>query len=374
MKYDYLIVGAGFAGSVLAERISTQLDKKVLVVDKRSHIGGNCFDYYDDYGVLCHKYGPHAFHTKNQKVWEYINQFSSFNTYNHHVLAKIEGKLVPIPFNINTIYQLFPESYASKLESLLIENYGYGLKIPILKLRETQNSELKFLADYIYKNVFEGYNLKQWGKKTEDIDPAVSSRVPVYISRDNRYFQDKFQGIPSGGYTNLFQKLLNHKNIHILLNADYKEIESDIKYDKIIYTGPIDYFFDFAHGRLPYRSLQFEFENKQTEYIQPVAQVNYPNDDLFTRITEFKHFLGQQHNSTTFAREYSLEYVFGKNDPYYPISNDDNQKIYDKYLMDAAKLKNAIFCGRLADYKYYNMDEVIGVALMIFEKKIAGTK
>lgn len=371
MKYDYLIVGAGFAGAVLAERIADELDKKVLLVDKRNHIGGNCYDFYDNSGILCHKYGPHAFHTKNEKVWKYINKFSSFNQYNHHVLAKIEGKLVPIPFNLNSIYELFPISYAQKLENLLIENYGYGLKIPILKLRETKNKELKFLADYIYKYVFEGYNLKQWGKKPEEIDPSVSSRVPVYISRDNRYFQDKFQGIPTAGYTNLFNNMINHRNIHVLLNADYKDIENDIKYDKSICTGPIDNFFDFAYGRLPYRSLRFEFENKQTEYFQTVAQVNYPNDDLFTRITEYKHFLGQQTKSTTFAREYSEEFVFGQNDPYYPINNDENKKIYEKYLMEAAKLKNVIFCGRLADYKYYNMDEVIGVALMVFENKIA---
>ncbi|MFP4369306.1 MAG: UDP-galactopyranose mutase [Candidatus Kapaibacterium sp.] len=372
MKFDYLIVGSGYTGCVLAERISNLLDKKVLLVEKRNHIGGNSYDHYDEQGILVHKYGPHIFHTMSKKVWDYLSGFTAWKQYYHHVLAMIEGKKVPVPFNLNSIYNLFPPNYAGKLEDLLTGTYGYGIKIPILKLKETKNPELKFLADYIYKNVFYGYTLKQWGLKPEELDYTVTSRVPVYISRDDRYFQDPYQGIPANGYTAMFKKMISHKNIHLLLNTDYKDIIEDIKFDKMIYSGHIDYFFDEMFGRLPYRSLEFDFKTYNTEQYQQVAQVNYPNDHNYTRITEFKHFSGQQHPRTSVAYEYPVEYEKGKNDPYYPVPNQENHDAFAKYRKEADKLEGSVyFTGRLADYKYYNMDQTVAVALMLFEKKIA---
>jgi len=370
--FDYLIVGAGFAGSVLAERIASQLDKKVLVVDKRNHIGGNAYDYYDENGILIHKYGPHIFHTNSKKVVDYLSQFTEWRPYFHRVLAIIEGRKVPIPFNLNSIYELFSQKYAEKLEDELIKTYGYGQKIPILKLRESTNGELKFLANYIYENVFYGYTLKQWELKPEELDPSVTARVPVYISRDNRYFQDTYQLMPKEGYTKMFERMLSHKNIKILLQTDYKEIIDLIKFDKLIFTGPIDEFFKYQFGELPYRSLDFVFEKLDLEYYQEVGQINFPNNNDYTRITEFKFLTGQQSKFTTIAFEYPRKYR--NNDsmiPYYPIPKAENNELYNKYLNEAKKLKNVIFCGRLADYKYYNMDQIVARSLNIFEKEIA---
>jgi UDP-galactopyranose mutase len=371
MKFDYLIVGAGYAGSIIAERIATQLNKKCLIVEKRDHIAGNAYDYYDEHGVLVHKYGPHIFHTSNKQAWEYLSQFTEWNNYVHHVNAVIEGKNVPIPFNFNSIYQLFPQKYAEKLEKILLENYGYGLKIPILKLIETDNKDLKFLADYIYQNVFLGYTTKQWGYKPEELDPSVSGRVPVYLSRDNRYFQDTYNGIPKFGYTEMFKNILKHPNIHILLKTDYKDIIEDIKFDKLIFTGALDDFFDRVHGVLPYRSLSFDLKNFRQEKFQQVAQMNYPNNHNYTRITEFKHLTQQKVDSTTVAFEYPQEYIPDKNVPYYPIPRKESHEQYDKYLKESKKLKNVYFVGRLADYKYYNMDQITITALQKFEKVIA---
>ena len=371
MIYDYLIVGAGFSGSVLAERIASQLDKKVLLIDRRSHIAGNAFDYYDESGILVHKFGPHIFHTSSKKVWDYISNFTSWINYEHTVLAVINNKKVPVPFNLNSLYVVFSKKTASKYESLLLNKYGYGLKIPILKLLENNNPDLKSIANFIYENIFYGYTLKQWGLNPNELDFSVTSRVPVFISHDNRYFQDNYQGIPLNGYTELFNNILENKNIEILLNTDYKHITSSIKYKKMIYTGPIDEYFEYQFGKLPYRSLQFEFKTMKKEWFQEVAQVNYPNDYNYTRITEFKHFHKQNSLSTTIAYEFPQEYVHGKNEPYYPIQNDVNNHSYNKYKIESEKLKDIYFVGRLADYKYYNMDQIVGVALMKFEKEIA---
>lgn len=371
MKYDYLIVGAGFSGCVLAERIATQLGKKCLIVEKRNHIGGNCYDYYDDSGVLIHKYGPHIFHTQMKKVWEYLSQFTEWIDYEHKVKAVIDGKEIPVPFNFNSIEIAFDDEYAQKLIMLLKEKYGEGVKIPILTLRKTDNPELKELAEYIYKYIFLGYNIKQWNMKPEELDPSVSGRVPVFLSRDDRYFQDKYQAIPMHGYTKLFQKMINHDNIHVQLQTDYKKIVDSINYDKMIYTGHIDYFYDFKLGRLPYRTLDFDFQTIDKEIYQSGAQINYPNDHDYTRITEFKHLTKQDHKKTTIAYEYPKDYVFGENDPYYPIPKEDNLNLYSQYKELADKEENVYFVGRLADYKYYNMDQTVGVALQLFENKIA---
>ncbi len=368
MKYDFLIVGTGYSGCILAQRIAEELNKKILLVEKRSHIAGNAYDYYNEDGILVHKYGPHIFHTQNKKAWEYLSRFTRWRPYYHRVLAVVEGMTMPVPFNFNSLYKAFPPKYAEKLERTLLENYGYGLKIPILKLLETKNDDLKLLADYIYKNIFLGYTIKQWGLKPDELDYSVTSRIPVYLSRDDRYFQDQYQGIPEHGYTAMLNKIITHRNIHLMLNTDYKDVIGDIKFDRIIYTGPIDYFFDLVHGELPYRSLNFDFKTYDTDIFQEVAQVNYPNNHKFTRITEFKHLSGQTHRKTTVAYEYPSQYQKGINEPYYPIPKDENHEQFAKYKADADKLNNAYFTGRLAEYKYYNMDQVVGTSMIIFRK------
>jgi UDP-galactopyranose mutase len=374
MNVDWLIVGAGFTGSILAERIANICDEKVLLVEKRNHIAGNAYDFYDEHGILVHKYGPHIFHTNSKKVWDYLSEFTTWRHYFHQVLASIDGKQVPIPFNYNSIYSVFPLSFAQNLEKTLTERFGYGKKVSILKLLEEESEDLKFLADYVYKNVFLGYTLKQWGVKPEEIDKSVTSRVPIYLSRDNRYFQDTYQAIPEFGYTKMFQNIINHPNIKLLLNTNYKEIEDQITFKKIIYTGPLDFYFDYEFGPLPYRSLDFSFKNLKQDRYQDVAQVNYPNEFNFTRITEFKHLSGQKAESTSFVYEFPQEYEIGKNTPYYPIPNEENKILADKYKQKTKQLDNVIFAGRLADYQYYNMDQAAARALSIFEKQILSSK
>ncbi len=380
--FDYVIIGTGFAGSVLAERIATQLNKKVLMIEKRNHIGGNAYDSYDSQGILIHNYGPHIFHTKVKKVWDYLSNFTDWHLYHHKVLGVIDGQKVPIPFNLNSINQVFPKNLAERLEKKLIENFGYNKKVPILKLREVEDTDLKFLADYIYEKVFLGYTTKQWGVTPEELDPSVTGRVPVYISRDDRYFQDPYQGMPKEGYTKLFERMLDHGNIKILLNTDYKEVlqfnfetgEANLFGQKfrgpIIYTGPIDYFFDYKFGQLPYRSLNFVFEQFNQEQVQEVGTVNYPNDYNFTRITEFKHLTNQSSDKTTTVKEFSQEYIPGENIPYYPIKNENNLELYRLYKEEARKYDNLIFIGRLAEYQYYDMDMVVAKALRVFEERI----
>jgi len=278
--FDYIIVGAGFAGSVIAERIASQLDKKVLVIEKKSHIGGHCFDYKDENGILIHKYGPHLFHTNNKKVFDYLSNFTEWQIYNHKVLGYIDGKKVSLPFNFNTIEQLFPKVLSEKLIAKLLEYFQINTKVPILELKKIQNSDLRFLSDYIYEKVFLNYTAKQWGKKPEEIDPEVTSRVPIFIGRDDRYFNDTYQAVPFFGYTKLFETLLNHKNIKLLLNTDYKEVVSiDLQNKKIyffnnefkgklIFTGPIDELFEYTYGVLQYRSLKIVTKTINTAFFQ----------------------------------------------------------------------------------------------------------
>lgn len=371
MIYDYLIVGSGYSGSVLAERITSELGKKVLIVDKRNHIAGNAYDEYNEDGILVHRYGPHLFHTKMKKVFDYLSNFTEWRDYSHKVLAVIDDKKVPVPFNLNSLRIYFGENEASRIERILLDKYQFGTKIPILKLLETEDKALKELANFIYEKIFLGYNLKQWGVRPEDLDKTVSGRVPVFISDDDRYFQDPYQAVPKYGYTAMFKNMLANPNIHLLLKTDYKEILNTIKFDKLIFTGPIDEYYDYIYGKLPYRSLNFEYKTLSQEYFQELTQVNYPNAHDFTRITEFKHITGQKHHQTTIAYEFPQEYIIGENDPYYPIPNDENHGNFEKYKELANKEKNVFFTGRLANYKYYNMDETVGVALQLFSQKIS---
>ncbi|HAI70655.1 MAG TPA: UDP-galactopyranose mutase [Gammaproteobacteria bacterium] len=372
MKIDWLIIGAGFTGSVLAERIASQLGQKVLLVEQRHHIAGNCYDYYNEQGILVHQYGPHIFHTNAQYVWDYLAQFTPWRSYYHQVLGSLDGKLVPIPFNLNSLNALFPPHYAEKLAQELIETYGFNVKVPILKIRESAKSpDLAFLANYIYEKVFHGYTLKQWDLKPEELNASVTARVPIYISRDDRYFQDQFQGLPQYGYTNLFRNLLNHPNIKVLLNTPYQEVIEEIQYNRLIFTGPIDEFFEHLHGKLPYRSLDFKFIHTEQEQNQAVGTINYPNEYTYTRTTEFKHLTGQRAYGSTYIEEYPQPYRHGENIPYYPIPKEEYRALSQKYQKEAEKLQGRVlFAGRLADYQYYNMDQAVARALTLFEKEI----
>ena len=377
---DYIIVGSGLAGVVMAERIATQLNKKVLIIEKRNHIGGNCFDLKDENNILIHTYGPHLFHTNNKEVVDYLSSFTSWDIYNHEVLAYIDGKKVSIPFNFNTLYEVFPDSKAKVLEDKLLQTYDYNSKVPILELKKSTDKDLQFLADFVYDKIFVNYTAKQWGMKPEDMDGAVTARVPVFIGRDNRYFNDSYQMLPKNGYTNMIQNMLYHKNIKIMLNTDFKEVcelkEKDFYFfgskfeGKIIYTGQIDELFDYKFGELPYRSVDMKFETVEKEFYQEKATVNYPNDYDFTRITEFKHIHPTNSNKTTILKEYPQEYVKNQNTPYYPIFTTENQENYNKYLDYSKEFNNLVLVGRLAEYKYYDMDDIVERALELFEKEV----
>ena len=380
--FNYLIIGSGFAGSVIAERIANILNRKVLVIEKRNHIGGNCYDYKDENNILVHKYGPHLFHTDSKDVFDYLSNFTEWHIYQHKVLAFIDGKKVPIPFNLNTLYEVFPKSLAEKLESKLTTKFQYNSKVPILDLLKEEDTDLNFLANYVYDKLFKNYTAKQWGLKPEDIDPQVTARVPICISRDNRYFTDKYQAVPKEGYTKIFERMLNHPNIKIMLNTDFKEI-IDIDYEKkkifflgqefkgkLIFTGRIDELFNFKYGYLPYRSLDLKFETIDQEYYQEAPVINYPNDYDFTRITEFKYINPTKSDRTTILKEYPKTYQPNIDIPCYPVFTKENHELYNMYKEDAEKINDLILIGRLADYRYYDMDDVIKRALEAFEKML----
>jgi UDP-galactopyranose mutase len=380
--FNYIIVGSGFAGSVIAERIANVLNQKVLIIEKRNHIGGNCYDYRDENNIIVHKYGPHLFHTDYKEVFDYLSNFTDLHIYHHKVLAFVDGKKIPLPFNLNSIYEVFPQELAKRLEIRLIEKYGYGTKIPILELLKEEDQDLKFLANYVYEKIYKNYTMKQWGLKPEEISPQVTARVPIYVSRDSRYFTDKYQVIPKDGYTKIFERMLNHPNIKIMLNTDFKEVISiDFENKKIyflgqefkgklIFTGMIDELFNFKYGFLPYRSLDLRFETIEQEYYQEAPVVNYPNDYDFTRITEFKHIHPVKSDKTTILKEYPKAYQPNVDIPYYPVFTKENQELYNKYKEEADKFENLVLVGRLAEYRYYDMDDVVKRALEVFEERI----
>ena len=363
--HDVLIVGAGLTGVVCAERIASA-GGKVLIIDKRNHIGGNCYDYREK-GVTIHKYGPHVFHTNSKTVWDYLSRFTAWQPFMYEVLACVDGILIPIPFNFNSLYMVFPPQMAAGLEQRLTEAFEYGQKVPISDLM-TANPDLAFLSDYIYEKIFKHYTLKQWGMGLDELDPSIGGRVPVSISRDNRYFTDTYQAIPQQGYTAMIMNIANHPNITLQLNTDFAEIKDNGRYAKLIYTGSIDEFFAYKYGQLPYRSLRFDFVAYEQPYYQCGPQVNYPCNYDFTRIAEYKYYLNEQSDSTIVSFEYPEQFVPGANERYYPIIKAENQALYEKYLAEAAALKDTYFLGRLGDYKYYNMDQAVERALALFNK------
>jgi UDP-galactopyranose mutase len=364
--FDYLIIGAGFSGSVLAERIASQLGQKVLIVDKRNHIGGNAFDYYNEDGILVHKYGPHWFHTNHQEVVDYLSQFTQWRYHYHRVRASTDGLLVPIPINQDTLNLLYGLNVQSPAE---VQNFYDSVKLDIQNPANSEEKVTSQVGEDLYNKFFKGYTTKQWGISPKNLAPSVTGRIPVRTNRDDRYFTDTFQGIPKHGYTELFKKMLDHKNISIMLQTDYREVINDFSFKKIIYTGPVDSYFDYKYGKLPYRSLRFEHETLNQKQYQDYQQINYPNEYAFTRIVEWKHATGQKSDVTTITREYPLE-AEGDMDKYYPIPRDENHKLYQLYKEEVNKLDNVIFCGRLAEYKYYNMDQIVARALKIFNDKL----
>ncbi len=374
--FDAVVVGAGFAGAVLAERLASQQNKKVLLVERRLELGGNCHDEKDENGILIHTYGPHLFHSDDETVWRYLSQFTEWDVYQHRVLAVIDGKKVPIPFNLDTLYEVFPRGMAERLEAALVQNYEYNSKVPILKLKQSEDKDLQYLADFVYEKIFLHYTQKQWDLKPEEMDGAVTARVPVFIGRDTRYFNERFQGVPKKGYTDIFRHMLNHANIKLMLNTDFHDIMSirngklmllDQPFQgKVIYTGLIDELFDYEFGELPYRSVRMCFETIGREEYQEAATVNYPNNYDFTRITEFKKVHPANTPNTTILKEYPQPYERGRNTPYYPIFTEDNKRMYEKYKAKAESIPNLMMVGRLAEYRYYDMDDIVKRALDVY--------
>jgi UDP-galactopyranose mutase len=364
--FDYLIVGAGFSGSVLAERLASQHNKKVLVVDKRNHIGGNAYDYYNEHGILVHKYGPHWFHTNDKRVFDYLSKFTEWRFHYHRVRSYVDGILVPIPINRDTLALIYGLDAKSPKA---VQDYYDSVKADIPNPANAEEMVISQVGTELYNKFFKGYTLKQWDIHPKDLAASVTARIPVRTNRDDRYFSDTYQGIPKHGYTVLFQNMLNHPNISVMLQTDYRSIMNEVPYKKMIYTGAIDSFFDYKFGKLPYRSLRFEHETFKQEFYQSHQQVNYPNEYDFTRIVEWKHATGQKSHLTTITREYSLA-ADGDMEKYYPIPRDVNHELFKRYKEEADQLDNVLFCGRLADYKYYNMDQVIARALIIAEKNI----
>ncbi len=377
--YDSIIIGSGAAGSTVARKLA-ESGKKTLVLEKRPHIGGNCYDRLDAYGIVIHEYGPHIFHTNEEEVFRFLSEFTEWHLFGHEVVADVYGTQLVVPFNLNTLHKVYGKEKADRLEKLLVEEYGAGSRVTIMELKKNENPEIKAIADYVYENIFLHYTMKQWGQTPEEIDPEVTGRVPVLLSYDNRYFQDKYQGMPKGGYTAMFEKMLSHPDITVRTSTDCKScisftgdqvlFEGEGFTGDVVYTGALDELFDCEYGRLPYRSLDFQFEHLTQDSFQGRSVVNYTVSEDFTRITEFKYLTGQQDaRGTTIVREYPFAYTGAEGEiPYYAILNDDNRALYQRYKDQLAPFKNVYLLGRLAEYKYYNIDAIVKEAL-----RLAGT-
>lgn len=377
MSYDVLIVGAGYAGAVLAERLASQCDLNCLVIDRRDHVGGNSHDCYDAAGVLLHKYGPHYFRSNSERIVEYLSQFTEWHPVEYKILCRVDGSYWQFPINLNTFEQLIGRpSTTEEMEATLAQ-----WRVPIEKPANSEEVIISQVGWKLYEMFFKNYTRKQWKRDPKDLDASVCGRIPIRTNRDDRYLAEKFQALPKDGYTAMFQRILRHPKITVRLSTSYdpatrqpvpgsdtnSDLQTPISYSHLIYTGMIEEFFGFRFGPLPYRSLRFEPETLDQEYYQPAMQVNYPNDHDFTRIVEIKHATGQQHPQTTIVREYPEDFGPGK-EPYYPIPAPDTKTVYDQYVELAEREQNVSFVGRLATYRYYNMDQVVGMALAEFEK------
>jgi UDP-galactopyranose mutase len=358
--YDWMIVGAGFAGSVLAERLASERNERVLLIDRRPHIGGNAYDCYDDEGLLIHRYGPHIFHTNSKQIFDYLSRFTEWRFYEHRVLADVDGMLVPIPINLDTVNKL----YDLNLTSEQLQDWFAARAEKVEEIRTSEDVVVSTVGRELYEKFFRGYTRKQWGLDPSELDKSVTSRVPTRTNRDDRYFGDEFQFMPKHGYTRMFEKMVNHPNIHVMTQTDYEDVRHVVPHRRVIYTGPIDEYFDFRFGKLPYRSLRFEHVTLDKAWHQPVGVVNYPQTNDYTRITEYKHLTGQEHAKTALT----YEYPSAEGDPYYPIPKPENQELFKKYERLALATPDVWFVGRLATYRYYNMDQIVGQALATFRR------
>jgi UDP-galactopyranose mutase len=364
--FDYLIVGAGFAGSVLAERLARGSNKKVLICDRRPHIGGNAYDHYNEAGILVHKYGPHIFHTNSREVFEYLSRFTEWRPYQHRVRASVDGQIVPIPINLDTINSL----YGLSLTSFEVEEFFKSVAEPKDQIKTSEDVVVNSVGRELYEKFFRNYTRKQWGLDPSELDASVTARVPTRTNRDDRYFTDTYQAMPLHGYTAMFEKMLDHPNIKVLLNCDYREIKDEFPYREMIYTGPVDSFFDYRYGKLPYRSLEFKHETHDVPVFQEAPVINYPNDQLYTRVTEFKYLTGQEHSKTSIVYEFPQ----AEGDAYYPVPRKENADLYARYKSLADATEGVHFVGRLATYKYYNMDQIVAQALTTYAKTVSAKR
>ncbi|HET7710186.1 MAG TPA: UDP-galactopyranose mutase [Sphingomicrobium sp.] len=361
-RYDYLIVGAGFAGSVLAERLASQHGARILLIDRRPHIGGNAYDEPNEAGILYHKYGPHIFHTNSDSVVDYLSQFTEWRPYEHRVLASVRGQLVPIPINRTTLNRLFDAGLKTDEDA---ERFLASRAEPIADIRTSEDVVVNAVGRELYELFFRGYTRKQWGLDPSELDKQVTSRIPTRTNTDDRYFGDAFQAMPKHGYTAMFRKMLDHPLIEVRTGIDFRDVAESVDAGHIIYSGPVDEYFGHRFGKLPYRSLRFDHQTLDQEQFQPVAVVNYPAEDVpYTRISEYKLLTGQRHPRTTVT----YEYPSAEGDPYYPIPRPENQQLYKQYEELADATEGVTFVGRLATYRYYNMDQIVGQALATFRR------
>ncbi|WP_242076841.1 UDP-galactopyranose mutase [Brevundimonas diminuta] len=371
-RYDWLIVGAGFTGAVVAERLARGLDQSVLVIDRRDHVGGNAHDRRDAGGRLIHPYGPHVFHTNSARIFAYLSQFTAWRPYAHRVQGQVDGRRVPLPFNLDSIETLFPAAIAERMTQALVQRFGFGARPSIHDLRQAgDDPDLRRLGDYVFDKVFAGYTAKQWDLPVEALDASVTARVPIAVSRDDRYFIDRYQAMPRDGYGALFERMLDHPNITVSLNTPMDQVGAG-SWDRMVYCGALDDYFGRSVGALPYRSVRFDHQVVDVEDGLPVGTVNYPNDFDFTRITDFRHLTGEHGPTTATVTEYPMVYEAGVNDPYYPILTEASRALAGEYRAMAATLAGKVwFAGRLADFQYYNMDQAVGRALSLVEKSLA---
>jgi UDP-galactopyranose mutase len=362
-RYDFLVVGAGFAGSVVAERLARAANARVLVVDRREHVAGNAYDHLDEAGILVHRYGPHIFHTNAQRVYDYLSTFTRWRPYEHRVRASVEGKLVPIPINRTTINTLYGLDLRSDDEVAAFYAERSEARDPLLT---SEDVVVSTVGRDLYQKFFRGYTRKQWGLDPSELDAQVTARVPARTNDDDRYFTDRYQVMPAEGYTVMFERMLAHPNITVMLGTDHRDVEGVLAYDQLVYTGPIDEYFGYRFGRLPYRSLEFRHETVDAEWAQEVAVINHPNEHDYTRVTEFKHLTGQEHERSSLVYEYPR----AEGDPYYPVPRPENAECYGEYKRLADATPGVWFVGRLATYRYYNMDQVVAQALTTYEKII----